>query len=99
VRRAARRRGGLPHCPAGCDDGLLSGVCRRRAAVAAVCMIMAQLLDEDFWTLILVFFVPFGDIFYFICNIWKYFTWFCVKYVGAAVCAGAALGLAAHSAH
>jgi hypothetical protein len=69
------------------------------AALVAVCMIMAKLLDEDFWTLLLVFFVPFGDIFYFICNIWEYFNWFCVKYVGAAVCAGAILGLAAHSAH
>jgi hypothetical protein len=64
------------------------------AAVVAQCMIMARLLDEDFWTLILVFFVPFGDIFYFICNIWEYFTWFCVKYVGAAVLAGAVMGMA-----
>jgi hypothetical protein len=69
------------------------------AALVAICMIVARLLDEDFWTLLFVFFVPFGDIFYFICNIWEYFTWFCVKYVGAAVCAGAAMGLAAHSAH
>jgi hypothetical protein len=69
------------------------------AALAATCMIIARLLDEDFWTLILVFFVPLGDIFYFISNIWEYFTWFCVKYVGAAVCAGAAMGLAAHVVH
>jgi len=69
------------------------------AALVAQCMIIARLLDEDFWTLILVFFVPGGDIFYFISNIWEYFTWFCVKYVGAAVLAGAAMGLAAHSGH
>jgi hypothetical protein len=69
------------------------------AALVAICMIMARLLDEDFWTLVLVFFVPGGDLFYFISNIWEYFTWFCVKYAGAAVAAGAALGLAAHSAH
>jgi hypothetical protein len=69
------------------------------AALVAHCMIMARLLDEDFWTLILVFFVPGGDIFYFISNIWEYFTWICVKYVGAAVAAGAAMGLAAHSSH
>ncbi len=69
------------------------------AVTVATCMIIARLLDEDFWTLALVFFVPFGDVFYFICNIWEYFTWFCVKYLGAAVFAGAALGLAMHSAH
>ena len=66
------------------------------AALGAICMIMARLLDEDIWTLLFIFFVPFGDVFYFISNIWEYFTWFCVKYVGAAVAAGAALGLAAH---
>jgi hypothetical protein len=66
------------------------------AVIVAVCMIIARLLDEDFWTLLFVFFVPLGDIFYFISNIWEYYTWFCVKYVGAAVCAGAAMGMAAH---
>jgi hypothetical protein len=80
-----------------------TGYCLEAAGGAAVlvaqCMILARLLDEDVWTLILVFFVPLGDIFYFISNIWEYFTWFCVKYVGAAVLAGAAMGLAAHSAH
>jgi hypothetical protein len=79
---------------------VLTGYCLEWAgfgAVAvAVSMIMARLLDEDVWTLLLVFFVPFGDVFYFICNIWEYFTWFCVKYIGAAVCAGAAMGLASH---
>jgi hypothetical protein len=69
------------------------------AALVAQCMIIARLLDEDFWTLLFVFFVPGGDIFYFLSNIWEYFNWFCVKYVGAAVCIGAAMGLAAHSAH
>jgi len=69
------------------------------AVLVAVCMIMAQLLDEDIWTLLFVFLVPFGDVFYFVTNFWRYFTWFCVKYVGAAVAAGAAMGLAAHSVH
>lgn len=66
------------------------------AALVAHCMIMARLLDEDFWTLLFVFFCPFGDVFYFICNIWQYFNWFCGKYVGAAVAFGAAMGLATH---
>jgi prolipoprotein diacylglyceryltransferase len=65
----------------------------------AHCLILAQLLDENVWTLALVFFVPGGDIFYFITRFWQYFKWFCVEYVGAAVWAGAALGLAAHGAH
>ena len=66
------------------------------AALVGTCMIIARLLDEDFWTLLFVFFVPFGDSFYFLSNIWKYFTWFCVKYVGTAVAIGAAMGLATH---
>jgi hypothetical protein len=69
------------------------------AIVVAQCMIIVRFLDEDGWTLALVFFVPFGDTFYFITRFWQYFNWFCVKYVGAAVCIGAALGLAAHAAH
>jgi hypothetical protein len=77
-----------------------TGYCLEYSGVGAVlvgtCLIIARLLDEDFWTLILVFFVPFGDVFYFICNIWQYFNWFCVKYVGAAVAIGAAMGLATH---
>jgi len=68
-------------------------------ALVAHCLIMARLLDEDYMTLALVFFVPFGDVFYFISNIWQYFTWFCAKYVGLAAWAGAAMGLAAHAAH
>jgi hypothetical protein len=79
------------------------GTCLLYAAAGAVlvaqCMIFMRLMDEGFWTLILFFFVPFGDIFYFICNIWEYFTWFSVKYVGLAVLAGASIGLAAHPAH
>ena len=80
-----------------------TGYCLMAAGIGAVlvgqCMTIARLLDEDWLTLALVFFVPFGDVFYFICNIWVYFTWFCVKYVGAAVAVGAALGIATHSAH
>jgi len=69
------------------------------AAAVAYCFIVARLLDEDYWTLALVWFVPGGDIYYFLSNIWEYFPWFCVKYVGAAVAMGAVLGLAAHSPH
>ncbi len=65
-------------------------------ALVAHCLIMSRLLDEDFWTLALVFFVPGGDIFYFITRFWQYFQSFCVEYVGAAVAIGAAMGLAAH---
>jgi hypothetical protein len=69
------------------------------AALVAHCMILAQLLDENIWTLGLVFFVPGGDIFYFITRFWQYYKWFCVECVGAAVAIGAAMGLATHSAH
>jgi GYF domain 2 len=69
------------------------------AMVVAQCLILARLLDEDWMTLGLVLFVPMGDIYYFLSNIWEYFAWFCVKYVGAAVLAGAAVGLAMRSGH
>jgi GYF domain 2 len=69
------------------------------AVLVATCMIWARILDEKFWTLALIFFVPFGDIYYFITRIWQYFPWFCVKYIGAAVAVGAAAGLAAHATH
>jgi len=69
------------------------------ATLVAYCMIFASLMDEDLWTRILVFLVPLGDIYYFICNFWKYFTWICVKYVGTAVYLGATMGLAAHQPH
>ena len=69
------------------------------AALVAHCLIIARILDEDAWTLALVFFVPGGDIFYFITKFWQYFKLFCMEYVGAAVWVGAALGLAAHAAH
>ena len=67
------------------------------AAVAvAYCFIQARVLDEDAWTIGLVWFVPGGDIYYFLSNIWVYFPWFCVKYIGLAVLAGAGLGMAIH---
>jgi hypothetical protein len=97
--------GTLLACGGACIIALLdatTGRCLEFAGGASVlfayCMIMVRLSDEGLMTLLLVFFVPFGDIYYFISNIWEYFTWFCVKYVGAAVCAGAALGLALRDA-
>jgi len=80
-----------------------TGYCLMAAGAAAVtvatCMIMVRLLDEDFWTLAQIFFLPGGDIFYFITNIWQYFTWFCVRYIGAAMFVGAVLGMAMRSRH
>ncbi len=64
-------------------------------ALVAHCMIMARLLDEDYLTLGMVLLLPGGDLYYFLSNIWEYYTWFCVKYVGLAVVFGAMAGLAA----
>lgn len=69
------------------------------AMAVSQCMIMSRLLDEKFSNLALVWFVPGGDIYYFLSNIWEYFFWFCVKYIGAAVLFGAGIGLATHAAH
>ncbi len=65
----------------------------------AHCMILARLLDEDYWTLGKVMFLPGDDIYYFLSNIWEYYTWFCVKYVGLATLIGSLAGLATHAAH
>jgi len=65
----------------------------------AQCLIVVRLLDEDYWTLGTVMFLPGGDIYYFLSNIWEYFTWFCVKYVGLAVATGALAGVAMHAGH
>jgi hypothetical protein len=43
-----------------------------------------------------VFLVPFGDVYYFICNFWKYYPLSFFKYGGAAMAAGATLGLGRH---
>ena len=63
------------------------------AAAVASCMIISRLLDEDAWTLLKIFFLPFGNSFYFISNFWVYFPWFFVRYVGTAMVLGALVGL------
>jgi len=69
------------------------------AVLVAQCMIFVRFLDEDYRTWAFVYFVPFGDSYYFICNFWQYYKWILVKYVGGAVLIGAVCGLAAHSGH
>jgi len=66
------------------------------AAAAAQCLIWVGMLEEKSWTLLGIFFVPMGNLFYLICNIGKYFPRLCVKYIGIAVALGAVAGLAAH---
>jgi len=68
-------------------------------AGGAQCMIMARELDEDYMTLLMIFFIPLFDIYYFISNIWEYFPYFCAKYMGAAIAVAAAAGIAAGSLH
>lgn len=66
------------------------------AAVVAQCFIYAQMLDENGMTLLLLFFCPFYDLYYFVTNFWQYFKLFCWKYGGACVALGAAAGLGQH---
>jgi hypothetical protein len=77
-----------------------TGVCLEYAGVGAVvagqCMILARLLKEDIWTLLLLILVPAGDIVYLTLNLADYLPAFCVKYAGAAVALGAVWGLALH---
>jgi len=69
---------------------LIGGVA---SVVVAHCLILARVLDEDYLTLGAMFFIPGYDLFYFVTNIWAYFTLFCVKYIGLAIAIGAALVL------
>jgi hypothetical protein len=62
------------------------------AIVAQVCIIL-RVLGEDTWKVGKFYFIPGYDVYYFACNFWRYFPWFCLKYIGAAVWAGAMLGL------
>jgi hypothetical protein len=63
------------------------------ATAVAQCLIFARILDEQFLTLLGIFFVPGGDIYYFVTRFWQYYKLFCLKYGGACVAIGAALGL------
>ncbi|MCE0498482.1 MAG: DUF4339 domain-containing protein [Methylacidiphilales bacterium] len=69
---------------------LLSGIA---TAMIAHCLILGQVLDEDFSTIGKVSLVPFYDIYYFISNLDKYFSSFFVKYLGMVVAIAAAAGM------
>lgn len=65
-------------------------------AISAVaqCLIIVQVIDDGWITVALVALVPGMDIYYFVSNLDKYLAYFWVKYAGAAIAVGAALGLA-----
>jgi hypothetical protein len=66
-------------------------------AIAAQVMIISKMIDEDYLKLILMVFIPLYDIYFFICNVERYYKLLAVKYASMCICVGAAWGLATHS--
>jgi GYF domain 2 len=65
-------------------------------ALAAQVMIIFKMIDEDYWKLFLTILIPLYDIYFFICNIDRYYKLLAVKYVGVSIALGATLGLGMH---
>jgi hypothetical protein len=63
-------------------------------ALAAQVLIIFKMIDEDYLKLLLVIFIPLYDIYFFICNIDRYYKLLAVKYAGVCIALGATLGLA-----
>jgi hypothetical protein len=51
-------------------------------------------MDEDYVTILMVFLLPFYDIYYFLANFWDYLPYFCAKYIGGVLAAAALAGIA-----
>ena len=66
-------------------------------ALAAQVMIIFKMIDEDYWKLFLTVIIPLYDIYFFICNIDRYYKLLAVKYAAIGIALGATLGLAMHA--
>ncbi len=93
--------GGLSYLLAKLDPtmGMILEIVGAGIGLVAQCLILARLLDEDALTIVMVFFIPLFDIFYFLSNIWEYFPYFCAKYGGIVVAMAAAAAMATGSSH
>ena len=65
-------------------------------ALAASVMILLRMMDEDYFKLALIFFVPLYDVYYVICNFEKYAVLLAVRYAAISVALGATCGLGMH---
>jgi hypothetical protein len=65
-------------------------------ALAASAMILLRMMDEDYLKLILIFLIPFYDVYYVICNFEKYAILLAVRYAAIGVALGATFGLVMH---
>jgi hypothetical protein len=65
-------------------------------ALAASAMILLRMMDEDYLKLILIFLIPFYDVYYVICNFEKYAILLAVRYAAIGVALGATFGLGMH---
>jgi hypothetical protein len=63
------------------------------AAAVAQILVYLRVLDEDWRTIVVAFFIPGGDIYYYVSRFWQNFGLYCAKYGGIAIAFGAMLGL------
>jgi hypothetical protein len=64
------------------------------AALWGVAMIYLTMADESNWTICLVFFIPFFNLYYFLTNFEKYLPYFYLEYLGLTIALAAAAGMA-----
>jgi len=70
------------------------------AALLGVAMIYVTMADESNWTICLVFFIPFFNLYYFLANFEKYLPYFYLEYLGLTIALAATAGMAvASSSH
>ncbi len=65
-------------------------------AVAAQVMIIFKIIDEDHLKLVLMVFIPLYDIYFFICNVERYYQLLAVKYAAVCIGLGATWGMRWH---
>ena len=66
-------------------------------AVAAQLLIIFKMIDEDYIKLFLTMIIPLYDIYFFLCNIDRYYKLLAIKYAGICIALGSAWGLAPHA--
>ncbi|MCE0482934.1 MAG: DUF4339 domain-containing protein [Methylacidiphilales bacterium] len=74
--------------------GICLAVAGAGAALVGTCLMYVRLMDEDYLTILMIFFIPLYDIYYFLSNFWDYLPYFCARYVGGVMAVTALAGVA-----
>lgn len=73
--------------------GKILAVAGAGAILIGQAMVLVRVFDAEGQTALFYYLVPGYDIYFLAMNFWELFPWMSLKYVGAAVCIGAALGM------